>query len=130
MLKTQMLTSLQNAIVKDVAKIVSRRSRHRHDPFVIEGPNLVETALEKSSRAKLQSLFFTEAFRDRNTSRLTDALVDAHEAGAKLYEVTEPIMAKISHTKTPQGIAAVAMYQHWEQSEIDIQSGPLLLLDG
>jgi TrmH family RNA methyltransferase len=130
LLKTQMITSLQNAVVKNVAKIISSRSRHRHDSFVIEGANLVDSALQKTSRAKLQSLFYTTAFRDRNTTRLTNALIEAHEQGAKLYEVTEPIMSRITHTKTPQGIAAVAIYQACPSDDVDLNSGPLLLLDG
>ena len=97
------VTAPGNEAVKSIAKLSSsKKARDEARAFVAEGRKLVEEAL--AGGCELLELFV-----------LKDAL-GAYEAlfpsvSGTVYAVTQPIMNKITESKTPQDITAVFAYK-------------------
>ena len=114
-----MITSVSNPAVKDVVLWQTKaKARRESGFFVVEGLRLVrEAPPEDVVRA-----YATEEFA-------------ASEEGAELCEildaefVSENVMARMSDTKTPQGILAVVRQKPGTLQKILEAPGPLLILE-
>ncbi len=92
-----MITSISNAQVKQVCAYVEKaRERRKDGIFVVEGPRMFEEAPAEW----IYKVYATKAFCDRHTED------DIHDKLLKIgfEEVSEEVFAKMSDTKTPQGI--------------------------
>lgn len=92
-----MITSISNSQVKQVCAYIQKAKERRRDGiFVVEGPKMFEEApLEWISK-----VYATESFCSRHIS---DAIHEKlQKTGCQL--VSEDVFAKMSDTKTPQGI--------------------------
>jgi TrmH family RNA methyltransferase len=92
-----MLTSLKNPKVEAASRLKKRTSREADRRFLVEGPQAVGEAL---ACGRLLSLYFSD--------ELSPVVVAAGQAGVELHHVSEPVMAKITSTVTPQGLAGVS----------------------
>lgn len=113
-----MLTSLNNARVKQVAELVKRaKARKQEDVFVVEGIRMFqEVPLEK-----VRECFVTEAFFEKCECREKICQCD--------YElVSEEVFKKISDTQTPQGILCVVKQYHYTIEEMLKKENPMLVL--
>jgi len=118
------ITSVANQHVRDAVQIREKRSKFSHDAFLIEGPHLLEMAL--NSGAGILSVFAGEAFINKKEHlamlrRIAGATEDIHE-------VTEPVLRKITDTETPQGIAAVVSYRMRKLTDIALRTPPLIVV--
>lgn len=97
-----MITSSQNAKIKYVRSLLSRRrSRRAGNSFVVEGVRLVEEALVAGWGAEL--VLHTPDLGPRG-----QAIVDAYtDQGVAVELVSESVMGAVSDTKSPQGLLAV-----------------------
>ena len=95
------ITSLGNAVVKDVCNLKQKKYRERSGSFVVEGLRAVEEAVRY---AAVQKVF---AVPDAVNTRLAQLLADAAAKNIELYSVTEQVMKKMSDTEAPQGVLAV-----------------------
>ena len=95
------ITSLGNAVVKDVCNLKQKKYRERGNCFVVEGLRAVEEAVRY---ADVQKIF---AVPDAANTRLAQLLADAAAKNIELYSVTEQVMKKMSDTEAPQGVLAV-----------------------
>jgi TrmH family RNA methyltransferase len=121
MLRPKKLQSPQNPLIKEAINIKEKRSRYRHEAFLIEGQHLIESALDTG--AELKQVFFTEGFKDKALLRRLA------EKGVNMIEVTDRILLKLSDTETPQGILAIASYKPLELDDIEIK-GIAVVCDG
>ena len=96
----ELITSVNNQRVKDVANLKQKKYRTESGTFFAEGLRAVQEAVEY---AEVTDLFFTAAEEEK----LHDILIKAKEKGARLYKADDKVMAKLSDTKTPQGVLAV-----------------------
>ena len=96
----EIITSVNNQRVKDVANLKQKKYRTESGTFFAEGLRAVQEAVEY---AEVTDLFFTAA----EEKKLTEILKTAKEKGARLYKADDKVMAKLSDTKTPQGVLAV-----------------------
>lgn len=115
------ITSAANQHIRDIVQIREKRAKFRHTAFLIEGPHLVEMALDAG--VQIKEVFATEAFI--NTKE--------HQAMLKkitgtAFEVSEQILIKITDTETPQGIVAVAGYEPGTLDTLSLKSNPLLVV--
>ena len=128
-----MISSVSNPAVKDVALWQTKaKARRESGFFVVEGLRLVREA----PAGDVVRAYATEDFA---ASQEGAALC----ARLKAEPVTEAVMARMSDTKTPQGILAVVRQKHWtaedlaaglpEESESDparrAARGPVLVLE-
>lgn len=99
-----MITSPDNERVKYVRALQSRsRSRRKEEHFVIEGPTLLQEAVQAG--VPIREVFYTEEFADSDEGR--SAIATASKTGANLLAVDKAIMHAMSDTLTPQGVLAV-----------------------
>ena len=94
------ITSVNNARIKDVANLKQKKFRTERGAFFAEGLRAVTEAVRYGD---VTDLFFTRS----EEGRLDEILKTAEEKGARLYQVDDKVMAKLSDTKTPQGVLAV-----------------------
>ena len=94
------ITSVNNPQVKAAACLKTKKHRAEAGAFLAEGLRSVREAI---AYGQVRSLFVT----DTEADRLGEWLDKALSQGASLYRVDDKVMAKLSDTKTPQGIVAV-----------------------
>ncbi len=116
------IASCSNPKIKAVLEIKRRKSAAEQSLFLIEGSHLIEMAL--SAKTLIREVFFTDSFiRKKDGEKLLERL--SHHT-AKLYEVTDSVLHKITETETPQGITAVAMYSPLSLTKVRLEGNPLL----
>ena len=104
------ITSASNRHIRDAIEIRTKRTGERPRSFLIEGPHLVETAVEAG--ADIRKVFVSGAFiaRKENSALLRRVA----KCGGEFFEVTGQLLGKITDTETPQGIAAVVAHRPLE----------------
>lgn len=105
-----MITSLHNKDIKAVEALAAKkRERDRQGLFVVEGPKMFgEAPAERISRVYLaQSV--AEQMRGQYGKKLS---------GLSCETVSDEVFAKMSDTKTPQGILCLVRQQHYNIEEI------------
>ena len=113
----ELITSVNNQRVKDIADLKQKKYRMESGLFFAEGLRAVQEAVQY---AEVTDLFFTAA----EEKKLTEILNAAKEKGARLYQADDKVMAKLSDTKTPQGVLAVIRIP--EQSLQKLRPGVML----
>ena len=123
----ELITSVNNQRVKEVANLKQKKYRIESGTFFAEGLRAVQEAVQ---HAEVADLFFTASEEEK----LHDILINAKEKGARLYKADDKVMAKLSDTKTPQGVLAVIRMP--EQSLQKLRPGtasdnnaPVIILD-
>lgn len=98
------ITSLSNQKIKEVLDIKKRKASDRHTPFLIEGPHLIETALNSGSQ--INDVLFSASFSSKEDGQQFLKRLSKHTKN--IFEVSEHIIARIADTETTQGIIAVS----------------------
>ena len=93
------ITSVQNDLVKDTAKLLKGKGRDETGLFLLEGRKGVEEAL--NSNLEVVHIFSISGF-DEYPQRI---------------EVTEPVLSKISDAKTPPKVVAVVRKPVFEKKK-------------
>ncbi|WP_249716582.1 RNA methyltransferase [Paenibacillus sp. J31TS4] len=95
----QELTSVNNPKIKQWAQLLTRKGREAQGKYLLEGTHLVQEALQAG--APVEAILF------QVDKGLPPELAGLAHGTAEWYAVPEPVLAKCSETKTPQGIVAV-----------------------
>ncbi|MDJ1090798.1 RNA methyltransferase [Macrococcus caseolyticus] len=104
----EIIESIQNQKIKQIAKLHNRKDRKKMQQFIIEGEHLVEEAVNSN--------IDIEIILTVNPDRLTEAMV----AGSKQqYEITFKVAEKLSQTEAPQGIYAVCNMKDGKDAELN-----------
>jgi TrmH family RNA methyltransferase len=98
------ITSLSNQKIKELLDIKRRKDRAKNSPFLIEGPHLIETALNSGSQ--INDVLFSASFSSKENGQ--EFLKRISKITKNIFEVSEHIIARIADTETPQGIIAVS----------------------
>jgi TrmH family RNA methyltransferase len=117
--KFRLIESPKNPKVKHVADIRDRKKRG--DEFMVEGPHLVESALDAG--AEIKQAFFTSGQHKALLKRIA-------RTGAEIFEISDRVLSKLTGTETPQGILAIVSLNKSTLDDIDIEKGPVVVLDG
>ncbi len=111
------ITSVENPVVKLAAKLAaSKKERTQQGLFVIEGLRLCMDALQSGVKCRYVFLTSDALARHYNSLKLVFA------ADAKVYEVSDSVFAKMSDTKTPQGMLCVCELVDRRRSVADIDT--------
>lgn len=106
-----MITSISNAQVKQVCAYVQKAKERRKDRiFVVEGRKMFEEA----PKQQIAKVYVTQVFLDKHKG---DAI------GERLSEVgfetvTEEVFAKMSDTKTPQGVMCLVKWPKYDIKDL------------
>ncbi len=117
------ITSSSNPRIKEVMDIRRRKRGAGQASFIIEGPHLVEMAL--AADTSISEVFFTEAFGGKEEGQ---KLLGRLSKSARLYEVADHLLRKLSETETPQGVIAVAAHSPLPLNELRLRGNPLLVV--
>ena len=94
-----LITSPANPAVRDARRIAAGPARARGDAVLVEGPEAVEEAL-----GVLRRLFVTP----RAAARRGGLVTRARRQGVEVLQVSEPVLATMAGTVTPQGLLGIA----------------------
>lgn len=106
-----MITSISNAQVKQVCAYVQKAKERRKDGiFVVEGRKMFEEA----PADQIYKVYATQSFYDRHAE---------DETGAKLKScsvelVSEEVFAKMSDTRTPQGVLCLVKWPDYSLQDL------------
>jgi TrmH family RNA methyltransferase len=84
-------------------RITTRKGRESEGVVLLEGPRVVETALDHGAE-----ILFGAFEAGRRSAAVERALARLREARAEVAEITTTAFAELADTDTPQGILAVA----------------------
>jgi len=106
-MKNFRISSSLNRLVREAKAIRLRQNKNERGLFMIDGPHLVDMAL--NSGAVIKEVFLTESFvAKQENSKLLGAV---SKYASRIVEVTEHVMSGLSDTQTPQGIVAVVSHK-------------------
>lgn len=107
-----MIDNPRSPRVRAVKKLAKRKARQETGRFLVEGPQAVSEAV--ASRPELLAdVYLTPAARER-----ADYLPAAIAAGAGVHTVSDPVLAAMADTVTPQGVLAVCRIPHTTIADI------------
>ncbi len=118
-----MITSISNAQVKQVCAYVQKAKERRKDGiFVVEGPKMFEEAPVQW----VYKVYATSGFCEKHEG---DSIGQRLKA-ANVELVSEEVLAKMSDTKTPQGVLCLLkMPQYTLQDLLNIKNGIFVVLE-
>lgn len=101
-----LITSLTNPRVAALRALQSAKGRAEADAFLVEGPHLLDAALD-AGVAPLVALYAPETLERTPTGRaLLGRLAVARDDGTEVLEATPEVVARACDTQTPQGVVA------------------------
>lgn len=121
------ITSVQNPLIKRLHALLDRKGREEAGSFLIEGAHLVEEALH--SGAEITTLLYdSEREWDAGCRR---ALENSGQQ-IQVIAANAAVLAKLSETKSPQGIVAVVKksrhsWEEWLKNQLQSCEDILLL---
>lgn len=121
------IASTTNPVIKEAVRTRDRHQQFKNEAFFIEGPHLLETALQTDG-AVLKQVFSTETFLSRPDGReVINAAVRRIGDRKRVFQVTDPVMEKLCDTGTPQGVAAIVAMPAVSLPELTLHDAPLLV---
>jgi RNA methyltransferase, TrmH family len=121
------ITSPENDKAKFVRNLLEKKNRYASKHFLVEGIKLVNEAWNAPT-PPLFTLFEPDALRQSESGRgLLLRLNDLIEEKKPVYPTTAKIIASVSDTVTPQGIAAAAPFLAWDDDLIKSKTFHLIL---
>ena len=118
------ITSLSNQKIKELLDIKRRKGRDKHYPFIIEGPHLIETALNSGSQVK--DVLFSASFSSIENGQQLLKRLSQHTKN--IFEVSEHVIAKIADTETTQGIIAVSACRSLSLEDLRLGAPALIVV--
>lgn len=97
-----MIDNPRSPRVRAAAKLAKRSQRAETGLFLVEGPQAVDEAV-RTRPELVREIFVTPAADDRHHALLGAA----RAAGIRVEQVSDPVLAVIADTVTPQGMVAV-----------------------
>lgn len=122
-METGMITSVANKRVKELVELSGKaKARNETGVFLVEGRKMFLEAPED----RIEAVYIEETFLKKASEELKQKLMQVP------YEVvTQEVFAKISDTKTPQGILCVVRQHRWKLEDMLHPAGgkqPLLMI--
>lgn len=101
-----MITSTSNQKIKELIRLREKsRAREEEGVFLVEGPRMVREIPPE----RLSCLYVSESYGEKNREQIAAA----GEAGIGTEVLSDDVFARVSDTKTPQGVlAAVHMMKY------------------
>lgn len=115
------ISSLQNKLIKDTAKLSEKKYRHQAGLFLLEGIKLVQEVLNST-------WLIEYVFIDKQLPVSPDLLAQLQQKSKQVYYVTAEIISKISDVQTAQGIVAVARIQEYNLADCSLPNQALVLV--
>lgn len=113
-----MITSTSNGKVKSVIQLLGKSSKRKEaKSFVVEGIRMFEEAPIN----QIKEVYISETFLKKHGE-----IPKLKQTGYEL--VSDQVFAKMTDTKTPQGVLAVLSYPEYRLSDISKGEAPLIII--
>lgn len=127
-MRHELITSLQNPLVKRLHQLLERKGREEQDRFLVEGAHLVEEAL--NSGAEVLTVLYDE---QREIDPACQRAIEKRSGELHIVAVSPAVIGKLTETRSPQGIVAEVKrnqgkWTEWMKSAAE-RDYLLLLLD-
>lgn len=123
----EVITSVQNPLVKRLHQLLERKGREAQGRYLVEGAHLVEEALK--SGAEVMTILYDS---ERDMEAACRRALGHHPQDVQVVSASSAVLAKLSETKSPQGIVAEVKKSQLDWNEwMEQQSrgnGDMLLL--
>lgn len=117
-----MITSLQNAAIKNIVKLAKSRERKAQQLFVLEGARELSLALQ--SRYSPEVVYLCrEMFEKTKYPKLFDSL-----SREIIVEISLPVFEKIAYRENSDGVVAVMHQKQHELSHLRLTENPFLVV--
>ena len=120
------ITSLANQKIKEVLDVKKRKVRDKNAPFLIEGPHLIEMALNSGNQ--VNDVLFSTSFALKEEGQQFLGRLSKHTKN--IFEVSEHVIARISDTETTQGIVAVSACKSVSLEDLRPETALIVVIDG
>ena len=112
---------MQNEQVKHVVSLHSNKNRKEFGEFIVEGKRFVQEALLR--KAKINKIYYCP-----QNEKISYLIEQALQKQIPVEEVTEAVMHKMSTTKEPQDILAIAEKHEYDWQDISLNKNSILLI--
>lgn len=124
----EVITSVHNPQIKRLHQLLDRKGREAQGRFLIEGAHLVEEALK--SGAEVMTIICDS---ERDMDAACRRALENHPQDVQVIAASTAVLAKLSETKSPQGIVAEVKksqvnWDEWMKERTGANEGLLLLL--
>lgn len=113
----------------------SAKGRKEAGQFLVEGKRFVQEALERNAKivriyycTDIKELPDDNSYNSKQYLSVAYLVEQAHKEQIPVEEVTEAVMKKISTTKEPQKILAIATKREYNWKDIDLEKKEILLI--
>ncbi|NDW17562.1 RNA methyltransferase [Dysgonomonas sp. 216] len=118
----ELISSLQNARIKNIVKLSKSKERREQQLFVIEGAR--ELSLAISGGYNVKSVFVCPAlFASTDYPDVLDTIADSIK-----YEVTDSVFSKIAYREGSDGILALATPKSHTLDDIKLSDNPFVII--
>ena len=118
-MKGEIITSIDNAMVKEARSLNDKKHRRFHAKFLVDGEKLVNEVV--CGACEIDKIFV-------DSSRLSDFGYILEKFDGRVVPVSSKVIASISENVTPQGIIAEVFMRETGEFEPE-QNEPILVLD-
>lgn len=123
---TEVVTSLQNPVVKSAVALQQKKRRDESGLFVAEGVRLAEELIQANWEMEF-GLFTGAALQHERSGRV----IAEAASRCRMVQVSEPVFAKAAETEHPQGILIAARQRIMPLGQLLTAKFPLLaVIDG
>ncbi len=124
MKQPDLISSLQNPLLKEVVKLRQRSHRDDRDLLVVEGYREVKRALD--NRIPVRRLFYCpELYQGKNEPTI---VARCAALGAPVHPCTAPAFLKIAYRDRPEGLLALCPQIHRTLDDLPLSPSPFLVV--
>jgi RNA methyltransferase, TrmH family len=122
----ELLTSIQNPLVRQVASLKDKKGRDGTGLFMVEGIRFVEEAFEAGAEVCL--IMYSPKLGE--SERGEELLELAARRKVSLHPVSDKVLAHVVDTQTPQGIIAAVRIPKVSLTDLPMQQALIVIVDG
>jgi TrmH family RNA methyltransferase len=124
-MRLDVITSVHNPLVKRLHQLLDRKGREEQGSFLVEGVHLVEEALR--SDAEVVTVVYDS---ERGLDPVCEQALHRRDSSVQVIAAAPAVLAKLSETKSPQGIVAEVKKprRNWQDWLSSAGEGAFLLL--
>ncbi len=117
-----LITSLQNAAIKNIVKLSKNRERQQQGLFVIEGARELSLALQ--SHYEVESVYvWRELFEKTKYPEVLDSIEES-----RVFDITAEVFRKIAYRENSDGVVALAKPKSHKLEALRLSENPFVII--
>ena len=117
-----LITSLQNAAIKNIVKLSKNRERQQQGLFVIEGARELSLALQ--SHYEVESVYvWRELFEKTKYPEVLNSIEES-----RVFDITAEVFRKIAYRENSDGVVALAKPKSHKLEALRLSENPFVII--